>query len=97
MQELLSQPGAVQRLLREALAAALGPDTCGHRPAAEGGDGDRVDHGLHLLDTPIALQVRSAGQGGLHYLNLHENEQTAVLAAADLLRTVPGQLIEDWA
>ena len=94
MPELFNQLEVVQRLLRAALAAALGPDTCGHRPAADGGDGDPVDHGLQLLDTPIALQVRSAGQGGLRYLNLHENEQTAVLAAADLLRTVPGQLIE---
>lgn len=91
MPEILSRLGAVQRLLREALAGALGPDTRSHRSA---GDGDGVDRGLQLLDTPITLHVRSAGQGGLRYLSLHENEQTAVLAAADLLQTLPGELIE---
>lgn len=97
MSQLLSQLGAAQRLLREALAAALAPDTRSRRPAGDdgaGSAGNGVAHHLHLLSTPITLQVRSTGPGGLRYLNLHENEQTAVLAAADLLQTVPGQLIE---
>lgn len=96
MPQILSRLGAVQRLLREAAlsTAAPKPDTQGRHLRAEGAEGDRVDHRLQLLDTPITLRVHSWGQGGLRYLNLHENEQTAVLAAADLLQTLPGQLIE---
>lgn len=97
MPQFLSPLGAVQRLLREAVAAALAPDTRRRRSAGAGdagGANDGVAHPLQLGDTPITLQVRSSGPGGLRYLNLHENEQTAVLAAADLLQTVPGQLIE---
>ena len=87
MQQLLGPLIGLQRLLRETLAAAMARSTLD-------GPADALDRGLRLGRTPIALQVRQCGQGGLRYLNLHENEQTAVQAAAALLRQRPGMLIE---
>ena len=58
MRQVLGQLSGMQRLLRETLAAAMARSTLG-------GPADALDRGLRLGRTPIALQVRQCGQGGL--------------------------------
>ncbi len=91
MQQVLGKLSGLQRLLREAGAAALAGLLAGNTQTADAGSTLTT---LRLGDTPVSLRTRQSRQGGLCYLSLHENEQTAVQAAADLLLQQPGQLIE---
>ena len=57
----------------------------------------RVRHGsagLPSWPSPMRSAVPSAAPPGLRYVNLHEDEQTSVEAAAALLQRWPGTLIE---
>ena len=51
-------------------------------------------HTVRLGHSSVELVVRGNERGGLRYLNLHENEQTSVEAAAALLAHGAGTLIE---
>jgi hypothetical protein len=89
MRTLWDRWNSRRRLLQEAVAVAL----AGGGSAAQALD---VSNSLSvpLGSRKVRLGVRRFGQGGLRYLSLHENEHTAVVAAAAVLGRRAGTLIE---
>lgn len=55
---------------------------------------DVTRHDLALGDTVLTVVVHTARAPGLTYLNLHDNENTAVEAALDVLARHGGRLVE---
>lgn len=76
------------RAWREALISARAADTTRTVPA--GAQAQR----LLLGDTPVALVLSAGPRPGLCFVNLHENEQTAVLAARQVVAERGGTLLE---
>lgn len=89
MQQILDQLTGAQRLLRETLAAALQ----GHTGRSTDGAASKVIP-VELGDTSVSIALRRVGAGGLTCINLHQNEQTSVSAARNMLDRFPGTLIE---
>ncbi len=83
MPQLLASLKAQARLLRAAVAV---------RPAAAApSDAQRT---LWLGSTPVQLHTSAHGAGGISFINVHEDEQTAVQAARAVLRLHGARLIE---
>jgi len=61
--------------------------------AEKGSAQSPVAHTINIGDQKVRLTVETFGAGGLRFLNLHENESTSVLAARDVLKSLPGTLI----
>lgn len=81
MLELLAALKAHARLLR-------------HRASPPSWATDAGEVIVPLGATKVRLRTRESRPGGLTYLNLHENEQTSVQAARELLQANPGRLVE---
>ncbi len=90
MQHVLDQLIGGQRLLRETLASVL---KGGDNGTATSDATTRVIP-VDLCDTTVSIAVQRVGEGGLTYINLHQNEQTSVRAARGVLDRQPGILIE---
>jgi hypothetical protein len=89
MPQLLPWLNGQRRLWQEVAAAARTPRPPGAPLRAQ-------DQALAVPvgSTQVRLVVRRFGTGGLRYLSLHENEQTAVQAAQSLLAQQAGTLVE---
>lgn len=89
MRYLWREVNGRRRVLQEALAVAF----AGSARAAEAAPGTESIV-VPLGSDRVHLVVRRFGRGGLRYLSLHENEQTAVQAATAVLGHRAGTLIE---
>jgi hypothetical protein len=89
MRYLWREVNGRRRVLQEVLAVAF----AGSARAAETARGTE-SIAVPVGDDRVHLVVRRFGRGGLRYLSLHENEQTAVQAATAVLGQRAGTLIE---
>ncbi len=77
---------ALLRLLREVLARA--------RDVADAPDSAAMLEPVRMCDTVVHLRIRRGAAAGLHYVNVHENEQSSVEAARAVQREFPGTMVE---